>query len=147
PAHFRMQQPDRVGRAVVGTERVGADELGEPVGLVRRRHARGAHLVQHRRHAAGGELPRGLAAGETGADDMDGMDHARDMSALPAGIKAARISVKRDLNENTAPGSVPGPRTRRIVMARARIVLLAGALALAVGTPAAAQNIATAYVV
>jgi hypothetical protein len=34
-AHLAMQDPDRVGRGVVGTERIRADELGEMAGLVR----------------------------------------------------------------------------------------------------------------
>jgi hypothetical protein len=67
---------------------------------VGRRHARRAHFVQHRRHAAGSELPRGLAAGEAGADDMDRACHASDMSLLAKAIKAAgNLTNKRFENE------------------------------------------------
>ena len=35
PAHLLVQQADRVAHRVVGAERVRADQLGQPVGLVR----------------------------------------------------------------------------------------------------------------
>src|SRR6266542_1296799 len=35
PAHLFVQQPDCVVLTIVGSERVGADELGEAFGLVR----------------------------------------------------------------------------------------------------------------
>ena len=70
--HLLVQQADGVGLGVVGAERVGADQLGEAVGLVRFGHAHGAHLVQHDGDAATGDLPGGLAAGEAAADDVDG---------------------------------------------------------------------------
>jgi hypothetical protein len=69
-----VKQPDGVVQRVVGAEGVGADQLGEPIGLVRVGAAHGPHLVQDHRHAASGELPGGLAAGESAADDVDGTD-------------------------------------------------------------------------
>ena len=62
PAHLLVQQADGVVLAVVGAERVGADELGQRVGLVGRGRAQRAHLVQHDGHAARGDLPGGLAS-------------------------------------------------------------------------------------
>ena len=70
--HLGVQQPDGVGLGIVGAKGVRADELGEILGLVRRRHRRRPHLVQHDRHAGFGELPGGLRAGEAAADDVNG---------------------------------------------------------------------------
>ncbi len=50
-AHLLVQQADGVGGGIVGAEAVGADQLGEAVGLVRLGAAVGAHLVQHDGHA------------------------------------------------------------------------------------------------
>ena len=50
-AHLLVQQADRVGLGVVRAERVGADELGEAVGLVGVGAADGPHLVQDDRNA------------------------------------------------------------------------------------------------
>ena len=53
PAHFGVQQADRVVGGVVGAERIGADQFGEAIGAVGLGHPCRAHLVQHdaeRRH-------------------------------------------------------------------------------------------------
>ena len=73
PAHFGVQQADRVVGGVVGAERIGADELGEAVGAMRLGHPDGAHLVQDDGDARLGDLPGGFRAGEAGADDMHGL--------------------------------------------------------------------------
>ena len=70
-AHFLMQQADRIGLPLVGSERIGADEFGERLGLVRGGRLHRPHLVQHDRHAAARDLPCGLGAGQPAADDMD----------------------------------------------------------------------------
>ena len=78
-----MQQADRIGLGVVGAEGIGADELGEAVGLVRIGAAHRAHLVQDDRHAGLGRLPGGFRAGEAAADDVDGLRvHGRRNNAL-----------------------------------------------------------------
>ena len=69
-AHLGLEQAVRV-RRLGALERVGAHELGETVGLVRRRAAHAAHLVDDDVVAALGELPRGFAAGEPAADDVN----------------------------------------------------------------------------
>ena len=67
-----MEQADRIVLGIVGAEAVRADQLGQAVGLVRRRHlAAAAHLGQPHLHAGLGELPGGLRSGEAAADDMD----------------------------------------------------------------------------
>ena len=71
-AHLLVQQADRVGGRVVGAERVGADELGQAVRLVRLGGAHGPHLVQHDGDAGLRDLPGGLRAREAAADDVDG---------------------------------------------------------------------------
>ena len=73
PAHFGVQQADRIVGGVIGAERIGADELGEAVGAVRLGHPDRAHLVQHDRDARPGDLPGGFGAGKAGADDMHGL--------------------------------------------------------------------------
>ena len=51
-------------------EGVAADQLGEAVGLMRRRYPHGAHLVEGHTQPSLGKRPGGLAAGETAADDV-----------------------------------------------------------------------------
>ena len=58
-------------RRLGALERVGANQLGETVGLVRRRAAHAAHFMDHDVVPALGELPRGFAAGESAADDVE----------------------------------------------------------------------------
>jgi hypothetical protein len=72
PAHLRMQQADRVVVLVVGTEGIGADQLGIAVGLVRGGHDRRSHFVQHDRHAGLRQLPGGFRASEAAADYVNG---------------------------------------------------------------------------
>ena len=50
-AHLLMQEANGVARPIVGAERVGADELGKRIGLVRLGLPHRAHLMQHHRHA------------------------------------------------------------------------------------------------
>jgi hypothetical protein len=68
--HLLMQQADGIVLGIVGAERVGADQLGQAIGLVRLGLAHRAHLVERHGHAGLGELPGGFAAGEAAADDM-----------------------------------------------------------------------------
>ena len=72
--HLLVQEPHRVGR-LVRAEAVGADELRQPFARVRRREARRPHLVEAHRHAPAGQLPGGLAARQTTADDAHGHAH------------------------------------------------------------------------
>jgi len=72
-AHLGVQQADRIGGGIVGAERVGADELGQAVGPVGRGGVDGPHLVDHHGNTAGGDLPSGFAAGESAADDVNGL--------------------------------------------------------------------------
>ncbi len=72
PPHLLVQQADGVGLGIVGAEGVGADQFGQPVGLVRLGRSQRPHLVQHDGQSPAGDLPSGLAAGETAADDVDG---------------------------------------------------------------------------
>ena len=76
PAHFLVQQADRVVLVVVRAQRVGADQLGELVGLVRRRRPHAAHLVQHhvRQAAIGLQV---LEVGDVEAHDGDQGQPAR----------------------------------------------------------------------
>ena len=68
--HLLVQQADRVVLRIVGTERVGADELGEIFGEMRLGAAHRSHLVQHHGHAGARELPCRLAAREAAAHDV-----------------------------------------------------------------------------
>ena len=79
PPHFLMQQPDGARVRIVGAKRVGTDQLGQPVGLVRFRAAMGAHFVQDHRHPGARDLPGGFRARQPAADNVDGRrrGHAR----------------------------------------------------------------------
>ena len=46
PAHFGVQQPDRIVGGIIGAKRIGADEFSEAVGAMRLGHPVRAHLVQ-----------------------------------------------------------------------------------------------------
>src|SRR6185295_163465 len=72
-----MQQADRVVRLIVGAERIGADEFRQRRRLVCGGAAQRAHFVQHGRYAMGGELPGGLTAGQSPADNMHGLQRFR----------------------------------------------------------------------
>jgi hypothetical protein len=68
--HLLVQEADGVVGGVVGAEGIGADELGQPVGLVRLGAAYAPHLVQHHGHARRRELPGRFASGQASADDV-----------------------------------------------------------------------------
>ena len=71
-----MEQPDRILRVVIRAEAVRADEFGQAVGLMGRRHfAAAAHFRQAHLEAAPGKLPGGFASGEAAADYVDIMGH------------------------------------------------------------------------
>jgi len=67
PPHLGLEQAVRV-RQFDRFEGVAADELGQPVGLVRGRGAVGPHLVERDGNAALGQRPGGLAPREPAAD-------------------------------------------------------------------------------
>ena len=71
-AQFLLEQPGRGGFGLA-LQRVAADQFGEAVGLVRRGGAHGTHFVEDARNAAAGDLPGGFGAGESAADDVDGL--------------------------------------------------------------------------
>ena len=70
PPHLLLQQADGVIE-LVAAKRVGADQLGETIGLVHGGRTHRPHLVQHDAHAERGRLPGGLGAREPAADDVD----------------------------------------------------------------------------
>ena len=72
PAHFGVQQPDRVVGGIVRTKRIGAHQFGEAIGAVGLGHPVGAHFVEDYADACTGNLPGRFRAGEAGADDMHG---------------------------------------------------------------------------
>ncbi len=72
-AHFRMENAHRIVLRIVRAEGIGADELGEAARHMRLGAAHRAHFVKDHRHAGARELPRGLAAGKTAADDVHRM--------------------------------------------------------------------------
>src|SRR5690606_11550233 len=66
-----MQQTDGIGGCVVGTERVGADELGQLLCLVRFGAAHRTHFMQDDGNTGLGNLPGGFGSGETAADNVN----------------------------------------------------------------------------
>ena len=81
--HLGLEQAVSVGE-LRALERVRANELGESVGLVRRRRHDRTHLVQRYLEPAGGELPRCLRAGEAPADNRDSLRHTATASGVGA---------------------------------------------------------------
>ena len=67
--HLGFEESVRV-QGIRRFERVAADQLGESIGLMRRRLPDGPHLVQRDAHAAFGERPGSLATGEATTHDM-----------------------------------------------------------------------------
>ena len=70
-AHLLMQQADGVVLGIVGAQGVGADEFGQPLGVVGVGAAHGAHLVQHDPGAGLSRLPGRFRARQSAADDVD----------------------------------------------------------------------------
>ncbi|CAI8409756.1 MAG: Uncharacterised protein [Rhodospirillaceae bacterium] len=72
-AQLSVDHTDSIGLGVIRAEGIGADQLGQLVGLVGvgGTNALIAHLVQD--HALSGlrSLPRGFRAGQSAADDME----------------------------------------------------------------------------
>jgi hypothetical protein len=111
-AHFGVKQADRVGRGVVGPERVGTDQLGQSLGAVCGGGALRPHLVEHGRHATLRDLPRRLRAGEAAADHMDGLQarrcHSEYLGRLPQGGNgsAARREMRRWMRQTGAAAAL-----------------------------------------
>ena len=70
-AHFVMQQTDGIVIAIVGAKRIRTDQFGALLGAMGIGGARRAHFMEDDRHAVRGQLPGRLAAGQTGADDVN----------------------------------------------------------------------------
>ena len=75
--HLLVQETDRICFEVVGSERIGANELSQAAGLVGFRPPLGAHLVKDDRHARLRELPGRFAARKAAANNVNGFNHAR----------------------------------------------------------------------
>ena len=103
-AHLGLEQAVRVG-GLGALEGVGADELREPIGLVRFGSADGPHLVHDDVVPALGELPGGLAAGESAADDVDG-GHGGNL-VRAAGMRGCRAAAR---DRERSPASSGRPR-------------------------------------
>ena len=103
-AHLLVQQADGVVLGIVGAQRVGADQLGAVVGLVRLGRAQWPHLVQHDRDAGLRQVPGGLAAGKAGADDVDGAGMGCGHGASDKGWAGAPQAPS---SQGLAAGSVP----------------------------------------
>ena len=102
-AHLAVDDADRVVQRVVGTERIGADELGEALGAVRFGAAQRAHFVQDDGDVGLGDLPSRLAAGEPAADDVNGAHEGLSQSraaSSTAGGAGRRSKRKRPPGED-----------------------------------------------
>jgi hypothetical protein len=92
-------RPTGVLLVVVRAEAVRADQLGQPVGLVRRgRAAAPAHFRQPHAHPAPRELPCRLAPGEAAADDVHIVGH-RAGACARTGIASRKRMSRRALVE------------------------------------------------
>ena len=70
-AHLAMQDPDRVGRGVVGSEGIRANQLGQMGSAVRGRRSNRPHFMQNHRNPGIRRLPCGFRAGQSSANDVD----------------------------------------------------------------------------
>src|SRR5690606_39058446 len=100
-AHVPLQQTMRV-RRIFALERVRADQLGEAVGLVCRCTPDLPHLDQRDVVAPLGELPRGLAAGQSRTDDE-----------CPRHVSAPDASTRPSSSRRTCGPSISPPSSRR----------------------------------
>ena len=75
-AHLFMQQTDGIALPIVGAEGIGAHQFSQTVRVVGVGLADGPHFVEHHRAARLGNLPGGLASGQSAADNVDGIDLA-----------------------------------------------------------------------
>src|SRR5205823_14233419 len=83
-----------IGVAIVGAKRVGAHQLGQSGGLVRRGHPTRTHLVNDRRDAAAGKLPRRLGAGETRSEE-----HTSELQSLAYLVCRLLLEKKKKNNQ------------------------------------------------
>ena len=103
PAHFRVQQPNRIVGGIVRAKRIGTHEFGEAVGAMGFGHPVGPHLVQNHWNSRFGNLPGCLRAGEAGADNMHGPRgrfdacHGETGSAFSGAVECARRLCAADL--------------------------------------------------
>ena len=74
-----MQQANRIVVRVIGAETVGTDQFRQTVGVMRVCSLDRAHFMQNDRHPGPGQLPSRLRPGETAADDVNRLCHARAM--------------------------------------------------------------------
>src|SRR6185503_18510876 len=127
--HLALEQAGRVLR-LVAAQRVAADELGEGGGRVRRRRPYRPHLVQHHRHAAAGELPGALAAGEAAAHHLHRRGHAvyYRFRSEPAAARppAPQLRMRRRPAVTARPSRIVGTLVRVAVFALLIVVTLGG---------------------
>ena len=85
-AEFLFEEP---GGAVflLGLQRIAANQFGERCGFVRGRLPRGTHFIEDGAASRAGDLPGGLAAGESAADNVDFAGHL--LSIIPLSIARA----------------------------------------------------------
>ena len=112
--HFGVQQADGIVFGIVGTEGIGADQLGQPIGLVRIGAANGPHFMQHDRHAGLRRLPCRFGPGEAAADDVDGIfAHERRNNRLQRRLQLPGLGDETDAREacpkTTTPAGGGGP--------------------------------------
>ncbi len=97
PPHLTMQDADRARLRIVGAERIGADEFSEIAGLMRGRHADGAHFVQYDGQAVARDLPGRLRSCQSRADDVDGAAHRRGSTSVfvrpSLAVRSAAVSI------------------------------------------------------
>ena len=101
----RWMHADRVVLAVVGAERVGADEFGETLGRCASVPRSGRISCRTTGTPARGDLPGCFAAGEAAADDMDGFHGA--LVTKPGGLVNRRARPSRRPKRKRPPGEDP----------------------------------------
>ena len=112
-AHLAMQDPDRIGRGVVGSEGVRANELGEVGSLVRSRGSGRPHFMQNHRNAGIRRLPRGFRAGKASANNVDRM-HGRACHKAARRRQRLLWGVSDKPEALRPPGRADAPVSRRV---------------------------------
>ena len=107
-AHLPLELPMRVGDGLA-LERVGTDQLTQPVGLVRLRLSHGAHLHEPHGKSESRQLERGFAACEPTTHHRDRRTHFffRPRPFLPPPRAALSAIIWTAVSRSISSGSVP----------------------------------------
>ena len=100
-----MQNADGAGLGVIGAERIGTDEFGEVLRMMRGGFSCRAHFVQQHGNPLPRDLPSSLAARKAAADHMDRLQGRWTtlwLGHVPE-FKAISLRGEKDSPQNASP--------------------------------------------